>query len=178
MYNLVFPSAKQGGGLFLVTASFIGKALSDHIESGRVGPCSCSPAIHTPLPEWVNLRRTQYEHMFSASLSNSDIARGTRLVKGARNGSRGLFDHLVGEREQRQWHFDAERLRGVEVEIDHSCRIFRPDLPAEEFCRAGLRPSGRGGGGISRGSIVPPGCRAKSSRYCRRLSDRATARGY
>src|SRR5216683_3613709 len=31
-------------------------------------------------PLWVKLRRTQYEHMFSASLSNSDIARGTRLV--------------------------------------------------------------------------------------------------
>src|SRR5450631_2132259 len=118
---------------------------------------------------WVNLRRTRYEHIFSASLSNSDIARGTRLVKGARNGSRGLFDHLVGEREQRQWHFDAERLRGVEVEIEHSCRIFRPDLPAEEFCRAGLRPSGRGGGGISRGSIVPPGAA---------LSRPGTAAGY
>jgi hypothetical protein len=38
------------------------------------------------------------------------------------------LDHLVGEREQRQWHFDAERVRGVEVEIEQSCRIFRPDM--------------------------------------------------
>ncbi len=77
--------------------------------------------------------------------------------------------YLVGEREQRQWHFDAERLRGVEVEIEHSCRIFRPDLPAEAVCRAGLRPSGRGGGGISRGSIVRPGAA---------LSRPGTAAGY
>ena len=88
-------------------------------------------------------------------------------LKGARNGSRGLFDYLVGGRDQRQWHFDAERLRGVEVE--HSCRIFRPDLPAGQFCRAGLRPSGRGGGGISRGPIVRPGAA---------LSRPGTAAGY
>src|SRR5258705_7408490 len=35
--------------------------------------------------------------------------------------------------------------------------FFRPNLPTQQFCRAGLRPSGRGGGGISRGSIVRPG---------------------
>src|ERR1700732_2720538 len=29
---------------------------------------------------WVKLRRTQYEHMFSALLSNSDIARRSRHV--------------------------------------------------------------------------------------------------
>jgi hypothetical protein len=38
LYNLVFPSAKQGSRFFLVTALFIGKALSDHIESGCVRP--------------------------------------------------------------------------------------------------------------------------------------------
>src|SRR5260370_4956946 len=41
-------------------------------------------------------------------------------------------------------------------EFERFCRILRPDLPAEQFWRAGLRPSGRGGGGISRGSIVRP----------------------
>jgi len=25
------------------------------------------------------------------------------------------FDHLVGQREQRRWHFDAERFRSLEV---------------------------------------------------------------
>src|SRR5258705_13897254 len=47
--------------------------------------------------------------------------------------------------------------------------FFRPDLPAGQFCRAGLRPSGRGGGGISRGSIVRPGAA---------LSRPGTAAGY
>src|SRR6267378_8395753 len=36
--------------------------------------------VHTPRPLWVKLRRTQYEHMFSALPSNSDIARRSRHV--------------------------------------------------------------------------------------------------
>src|SRR5258705_1809748 len=47
--------------------------------------------------------------------------------------------------------------------------FFRPNLPTQQFCRAGLRPSGRGGGGISRGSIVRPGAA---------LSRPGTAAGY
>jgi hypothetical protein len=35
-------------------------------------------AVRTLLPRWVRLRRTQYEHMFSASRSNSDITRCSR----------------------------------------------------------------------------------------------------
>jgi hypothetical protein len=34
-----------------------------------------------------------------------------------------LFDHLVGEREQRGWHFEAERFRGLEV--DHQLELGR-----------------------------------------------------
>src|SRR5882724_4031214 len=33
-----------------------------------------------PSPKWVKLRRTQYEHMFSALPSNPDIARRSRHV--------------------------------------------------------------------------------------------------
>src|SRR5216684_1507709 len=33
-----------------------------------------------PISAWVKLRRTQYEHMFSALLSNSDIAQCSRHV--------------------------------------------------------------------------------------------------
>jgi hypothetical protein len=36
-------------------------------------------ALHQS-PLWVKLRRTQYEHMFSALPSNSDIARRSRHV--------------------------------------------------------------------------------------------------
>src|SRR6478672_2961095 len=35
--------------------------------------------------------------------------------------------------------------------------FFRPNLPTEQFCRAGLRPSCHGGGGKSQESIVQPG---------------------
>jgi transposase-like protein len=61
--------------------------------NGKVGPrryslrighwgwkgAHCRDAI-TLCPSWVKLRRTQYEHMFSALPSNSDIARRSRHV--------------------------------------------------------------------------------------------------
>src|SRR5258708_28549819 len=57
----------------------------------------------------------------------------------------------------------------LRLRLSNLAGFFRPDLPAEQFCRARLRPSGRGGGGISRGSIVRPGAA---------LSRPGTAAGY
>ena len=43
----------------------------------------------------VKLRRTQYEHMFSALLSNSDIGRRSRHVSNVPKGDISLSGHAV-----------------------------------------------------------------------------------
>src|ERR1700694_2866463 len=45
-----------------------------------VKPWGREVSNHPECPSWVKLRRTQYEHMFSALPSNSDIARCSRHV--------------------------------------------------------------------------------------------------
>jgi hypothetical protein len=67
---------------------------------------------------------------------------------------------------------------GVEVEIEHSCRILQIGFAGRAVLSrrtSAERPRWRRY--ISRVHCAA-GCRAKSSRYCRRLSGRATARGY
>src|SRR5882724_3418461 len=48
------------------------------VNTPEMGPGCLNYATKCPL--WVKLRRTQYEHMFSALPSNSDIARRCRRV--------------------------------------------------------------------------------------------------
>src|SRR5260370_11307307 len=86
-------------------------------------------ATHGRTIHWVRLRRTQYEHMFSALLSNSDIARCSRHVSkvansrhravpmnrpgppnGASSGRLHAIQLLVGI-QQRRRHCEAEYLR-------------------------------------------------------------------
>jgi hypothetical protein len=71
-------------------------------------------------PKWVKLRRTQYEHMFSALPSNSDITRRSRNVSKVPQTdsctAAKLSDHLVGAGEQRWGNLETKRLGGFEVD--------------------------------------------------------------
>jgi hypothetical protein len=63
----------------------------------------------------VKLRRTQYEHMFSALLSNSDVARCSRHVSNVPIAEVArLFDHIVSPVEQDRRNRDVG-LRRFEI---------------------------------------------------------------
>src|ERR1700680_3390687 len=78
----------------------------------------------------VKLRRTQYEHMFSALPPNSDIARRSRHVsKVPTTEVTRLFDHLVGSRQQRRRNGEAEGLGGLQVYSQFEARgLFDRDI--------------------------------------------------
>ncbi len=79
-----------------------------------------------PCLSWVKLRRTQCGHMFSALLSNSDIAQcGWHVsnvplpdssVQHMMRAIGRLLDYLVGALLEEPRHVDTERLGSLEVD--------------------------------------------------------------
>ena len=86
------------------------------IATIRVGIPQRSVNRDVQCPRWVKLRRTQYEHMFSALPSNSDIARRSRHVSNVprRRRPTALGRTISQPAVQRAWRQD-DRRQGREV---------------------------------------------------------------
>ena len=85
------------------------------LEGGWNGPRVQVIAPHDQCLRWVKLRRTQYEHMFSALLELGHSSMQSALRFCVNQTSRASFDHLICAAEQRDWDCEAERLGGLEV---------------------------------------------------------------
>jgi hypothetical protein len=78
-------------------------------------------------PVWVQLRRTQYEHMFplhppSRTMLDAVGMSQTCHMQTHAPQQKGLFDHLIGAGEQRGRHRQAQRLGGLEIDREFDLR--------------------------------------------------------
>jgi hypothetical protein len=62
-----------------------------------------------------NIRPKQLRQLGDIRRDPSRLILAEQLGRGASARIVVLFDHLVGSREQRRWHFEAERLCGLEI---------------------------------------------------------------
>jgi hypothetical protein len=83
-----------------------------------VAPISVGGRKRNVSPRWVKLRRTQYEHMFSALPSNSDIARRSRHVSNVPTTevASHSFDNSVREGEKGRRYIQAKRSCRLQID--------------------------------------------------------------
>jgi hypothetical protein len=89
-----------------------------------------------PCPRWAQLRRTQWEHMFSALASNSDIARRSPHVSNVPNSDMTLIRRPQKKKPPRRRLFNTGRC-GVGQRFSHV--YARPTQPLQDSQRARRR---------------------------------------